>query len=226
MLEKFWQERKTRHPYSVCFYRRSMLRRCARTRSWEKKWQREKPQHDLRPTSKPSTTTTLPSLKTTPIPHPTCSPLSTTHHTPPYYYEATTAWNTTPRQWEVQLGLGVEKIAKIIQKKEKFSNPLFPKRMFLRHFKWEEKKIQLTSGSGYWFCKYFLFCYLQYDTSSKSIDCSVPFFCICFLSLHIYRCNNLFIFILYCFFISAWESFFLGFSCVVTGLDVCCEFAS
>lgn len=49
----------------------------------------------------------------------------------------------------------------------------------------------MTVGIG--FCKYFFFCYIQYETSSKSIDCSVPFLYISFLSLHIYGCNNLFI---------------------------------
>lgn len=64
----------------------------------------------------------------------------------------------------------------------------------------EKNQIDKTTvGNG--FCKYFFFCYIQYDTSSKSIDCSVPFLYISFLSLHIYGCNNLLIF--FCLFISA-----------------------
>lgn len=152
-----------------------MLRRCAKTRSWEKKWQREKPQQVLRPTSNPSST--IPTLKNTLVPPPQLSPmshLSPIRHTPPYYYETTTACNATPRQGEVQMGhWGWKKFAKLIQR-EKFSYPLFPKKNVFASFQMRKKSNwQVAVGLG--FCKYFFFCYIQYDTSSKSIDCSVPF---------------------------------------------------
>lgn len=110
------------------------------------------------------------------------------------------------------------------------SHSLFPKkkRMFLLSFKREEKKIKLTSDSGYWFCKYFFFCYIQYNTSSKSIDCRVPFLYIIFLSLHIYGCNHSF----FPPFISAWESFLQFLLCgnrlwcllwVSQLADICCD---
>lgn len=64
----------------VCvFFRRGMLRRCAGTRSWEKRWQREKPQQVLHPTSNPPLpNTNTPTLRNTPlsqlIPHVPTSP--------------------------------------------------------------------------------------------------------------------------------------------------------
>lgn len=88
------------------FSRRGMLRTCAGTRSWEKKWQHEK--LVLRPTLKAPTTTRPWGTLLSP-PFPTCPQLSSACHTPPYCYESTTAWDTTPRQWEVQMGLGVDK---------------------------------------------------------------------------------------------------------------------
>lgn len=61
------------------------------------------------------------------------------------------------------------------------SHPLFPKKkenvFALFQMRTNEKKIDKQQ----WvlvFCKYFFFCYIQCDTSSKSIDCSVPFFSI------------------------------------------------
>lgn len=65
--------------------------------------------------------------------------------------------------------------------------PLTPteKNVFAR-----EKKKNLTSNSGYWFfVNTSFFCYIRYDTSGRSIDCSVPFvflfFNPSFLSSHI-----------------------------------------
>lgn len=65
--------------------------------------------------------------------------------------------------------------------------------MFLLCFKWEEKKTRNWQVTVV-FVNTSFFCYIQYDTSSKSIDCSVPFLYMSFLSLHIYGCNILFIF--------------------------------
>lgn len=63
----------------------------------------------------------------------------------------------------------------------------------------------MTVGIG--FCKYFFFCYIQYDTSSNSIDCSVPFFLYRFplscLNMDVIICE----FYAFLLFISAWESF-------------------
>lgn len=67
----------------------------------------------------PTGSTSHPSDPQPPPPTPRNTPLPTSFphvptfpppcHTPPYYYETTTAWDTTPRQWEVQMGLGVDK---------------------------------------------------------------------------------------------------------------------
>lgn len=40
----------------------------------------------------------------------------------------------------------------------------------------EKKKSTQQATVGFGFCKYFFFCYIRYDTSGRSIDCSVPFF--------------------------------------------------
>lgn len=90
----------------------------------------------------------------------------------------------------------------------------------------------MTVGIG--FCKYFFFCYIQYDTSSRSIDCSVPFLYEFLLSAYsVYGCNE---FSFPCFFLFVLffgpfqpENVFFSFcflSCGDRLVDVCCEFDS
>lgn len=159
---------REKHDIDLClcvFFRRGVLRRCAGTRSWEKKWQREKPQQVLRltPPQTPSSTTMPQNPEEHPLspPFPPHAPahLSTPPplcHTPPYYYETTTAWDATPRQWEVQMGLGgwTRKSKNNLKKRKiNVSHPLFPKENVFALFQMrrKEKKIKLTSDSGYWF---------------------------------------------------------------------------
>lgn len=138
---------------SICvFSRRGALRRCAGTRGWEKRWQHEKPQQVLRPTFNPPRhpipPPPPPTLRNTPLPtlshmSPPSPPLC---HTPPYYYETTTAWEATPRQWEVQMGLGVERKSKNnLGKRRKInvSHPLFPKKNVFAPFQMRIKKTRI-----------------------------------------------------------------------------------
>lgn len=142
--------------------RRGMHRRCAGTRSWEKKWQREKPQQVLRPT--PQTPSHHPRPRGTPL----SPPLS--HMSPPFHPPAILPHTTMklpqpetpPRdsgRFKWGWGWTKKNKSKNDLKKERLMSPAHSsqknkkKRMFLLRLKWEEekKKIQLTSDSGYWF---------------------------------------------------------------------------
>lgn len=170
--------------------RRGMHRRCAGTRSWEKKWQREKPQQVLRPT--PQTPSHHPRPRGTPL----SPPLS--HMSPPFHPPAILPHTTmklpqpeTPPQdsGRFKWGWGWTKKNKskndLKKRKINVSRPLFPKKQKKKNvfasFEMRRREKKNPIDKRQWvlvFCKYFFFCYIQYDTSSKSIDCSVPFFSI------------------------------------------------
>lgn len=231
-----WQQRKTWHPQCVClcFSRRSMHRRCAGTRNWEKHWQREKPQLVPCPTSTPSTAFPSPEERPTPLLSPPVShispPLHPHHHTPPYTSTNHHSLRCHPDTAGASNGVGGGKNAKMIKNKRKInvSCPLFPKkRMFSLRFKWEEKKkkIKLTSDSG--FCKYFLFLLytVRYKQQKYWLQCAIfiyKFLLLAYMDVIICSFSCLLFFVHF----SLRMFSFLDFSCVITGLGVCCEFAS
>lgn len=169
-----------------------MLRRCAGTRSWEKRWQREKPQQVLRPTSNPPHHHPDPE-EHTPLPaYPTCPHLSTPAILPHTTMKVPQPEMPPRDSGRFEWGWGWIQKCKNNWKKEKeklmsTTHSSQKKECFCsvsNEKKRKKSNWHVTVGIG--FCKYFFFCYIQYDTSSKSIDCSVPFLYISFLSLHIW----------------------------------------
>lgn len=135
---------------------------------------------------------TTPDPEEHPSPHlfPTCPHLST-----PLPYSPILLWNYHSLRHHPEtvggsngVGGGQKKNkSKNDLKKRKInvSRPLFPKKQKKKNvfasFEMRRREKKNPIDKRQWvlvFCKYFFFCYIQYDTSSKSIDCSVPFFSI------------------------------------------------
>lgn len=165
--------------------------------------------------------TRIPHFPTSPPPPPYSPYTSTNHHSLRCHPDTAGASN----------GVGGGKNAKMIKNKRKInvSCPLFPKkRMFLLRFKWEEKKkkIKLTSDSG--FCKYFLFLLytVRYKQQKYWLQCAIfiyKFLLLAYMDVIICSFSCLVFFFVH---FSLRMFSFLDFSCVITGLGVCCEFAS
>lgn len=125
-----------------------------------------------------------------PHPYPTFPHLSTpTTILPPTLVQTTTAWGATPTQRELQMELGVGKMQKWLKTKERSMYPVHSsqKKECFRSVSNERKRKKKSNWQvTVVFVNTSFFCYIQYDTSSKSIDCSVPFLYISFFSLHIW----------------------------------------
>lgn len=175
-----------------------------------------------------------PALRNTPLLSPPVShispPLHPHRHTPPYTSTNHHSLRCHPDTAGASNGVGGGKNAKMIKNKRKInvSCPLFPKkRMFSLRFKWEEKKkkIKLTSDSG--FCKYFLFLLytVRYKQQKYWLQCAIfiyKFLLLAYMDVIICSFSCLLFFVHF----SLRMFPFLDFSCVITGLGVCCEFAS